>query len=104
MYRNLWFGVLSVVLAATSAWAVMGGGDISFPVEGMATVVYSHEDHVGRAKLKCGDCHYKLYTNHAQHKAVGMEGMRKGQSCGACHNGSRAFNVASPEFCSKCHK
>ncbi len=104
MKRKLLFGVLSVVFAASSAWAAMGGGDIDFPVQGMATVVYSHDDHVGKAKLKCSDCHYQIYTNHAQHKVVGMEGMRQGRSCGACHNGTRAFSVASQKNCVKCHK
>src|SRR5512146_1373240 len=85
MNLKIWVGVISVVFAGSSAGAVIGGGDIEFPVPGMATVVYSHEDHVIKAKLKCTDCHYQIYTNHAQHKAVGMEGMRNGKSCGVCH-------------------
>jgi c(7)-type cytochrome triheme protein len=104
MGRKLWFGVVSLVLMGSGAWAVMGGGDISFPVPGMSTVLFSHDDHLGKFKLKCSECHYKIYTNHAQHKAVGMEGMRNGQSCGACHNGTRAFSVASQQHCIKCHK
>ncbi len=104
MRQKLLVGIVSVVLACANAWAVVGGGDIRFPVPGMATVVYSHEDHVIKAKLKCTDCHYQIYTNHAQHKAVGMDGMRQGKSCGVCHNGTRAFSVASQKECGKCHK
>ncbi len=104
MNLKIWLGVVSVVFAGSSAWAVIGGGEIKFPVPGRPTVVYSHEDHVIKAKLKCTDCHYQIYTNHAQHKAVGMEGMRNGKSCGICHNGTRAFSVADQLNCSKCHR
>ncbi len=104
MRQVLWVGVVSVVLAGAGAWAAVGGGDIHFPVQGMSEVVYSHDDHVTKAKLKCTECHYKVYTNHAQHKAVGMEGMRRGESCGVCHNGTRAFSVSSQQNCGKCHK
>jgi len=104
MKRKLWIGVLMVVIAGSSAWAAMGGGDISFPVPGMATVVFSHDDHAGKAKLKCSECHYQIYTDHAQHKAVGMDGMWQGKSCGACHNGTRSFSVKSKQHCGRCHK
>lgn len=102
MKRKLWIGVLVFLFAGSSAWAVIGGGDISFPAPGMPNVIYSHEAHVLKAKLKCTGCHYQLYTNHAQHKAVGMAGIREGKSCGACHNGSKAFGP-TPENCPKCH-
>jgi c(7)-type cytochrome triheme protein len=104
MMRRILLGVLPVVLAGSSAWAAVGGGDIKFPAAGMSPVVYSHEEHVVKAKLKCSECHYQIYTNHAQHKPVGMEGMRQGRSCGACHNGTRAFGVTSQTHCIKCHK
>jgi c(7)-type cytochrome triheme protein len=104
MNRKLWFGILVAVITGASAWAVTGGGDINFPAQGMATVVFSHDEHAGKAKLKCSDCHYQIYTNHAQHKAVGMDGMRHGRSCGACHNGTRSFSVASQQHCGRCHK
>ena len=100
----LLFAVQMLAVVASPAMAIVGGGDITFSAEGMPPVVYSHEDHVIKAKLKCTECHYHIYTNHAQHKAVGMEGMREGKSCGVCHNGKRAFNVASQQNCAKCHK
>ena len=103
--RGKWFGPMVVVLlaAATSAVAVMGGGEIVFPAPGMASVLYSHDYHVGKIKLRCSECHYSLYTNRAQHKTVGMAAMEKGKSCGACHDGKRAFSVADKKRCASCH-
>jgi len=95
--------LLFLFLAVSPAWAMIGGGEIVFSVEGMASVLYSHDFHVTKAKLKCSECHYALFTNHAQHKVVGMAGMQKGRSCGACHNGKRAFDVADQKHCVSCH-
>ncbi len=104
MRLGIWSGILIVMLAAFSSPAATGGGDITFPLEGIAGVVFSHDDHVVKAKQKCSDCHYGLYTNRAQRKAVGMSGMRQGRSCGACHNGTKAFSVIPKQHCEKCHK
>lgn len=96
-------GLMVLLLAVSPAWAVTGGGEIVFTVEGMASVLFSHDYHVGNAKQKCSECHYALYTSRAQHKVVGMVGMRKGKSCGACHNGKKAFDVADKKNCATCH-
>ena len=104
MKQRLWFGIPMAMLAASSALAAAGGGDVTFPLEGIPSVMFSHDSHVGKAKQKCSDCHYALYTNHAQRKAVGMSGMRQGKSCGSCHDGKRAFSVATKQNCEKCHK
>jgi c(7)-type cytochrome triheme protein len=97
-------GIAASLLALSYAWAVTGGGDIIFGIEGMPSVVFSHDSHVGAAKKKCSECHYGIYTNHSQHKAVGMAGMRAGKSCGACHDGKKAFSVVTSKDCEKCHK
>jgi c(7)-type cytochrome triheme protein len=96
-------GLVAMVLCASVAWGKIGGGDITFTAPGMPDVLYSHEVHVVNAKLKCTECHYAIYTNHAMHKTVGMEGMQKGRSCGVCHNGKRAFSVTDKGNCKKCH-
>jgi c(7)-type cytochrome triheme protein len=100
-----WFGsgLAAAMLALSSAWAVTGGGDILFTIEGMPSVVFSHDSHVGAAKKRCSECHYGIYTNRSQHKAVGMSAMRAGKSCGACHDGKKAFSVATKQDCDKCH-
>jgi len=60
-------------------------------------VLFSHSVHT--AKNDCTVCHNKLFkTGPSPH--VGMDAMEKGRSCGACHNGKKAFAVKE---CSKCH-
>lgn len=101
--KRICSGLIALFLAASPAWAVTGGGDIVFKVEGMASVLFSHDHHVSKARQKCSECHYALYSNRAQRKAVGMAEMRKGKSCGACHNGKKAFDVAEKKNCATCH-
>jgi c(7)-type cytochrome triheme protein len=74
----------------------------------MPAVVFSHEKHVGEQKLKCNNCHTKLFQmrkGKTEKKAgkLTMEAMQQGKFCGACHNGERAFTVKSPDNCVKCH-
>lgn len=93
--------LIILLLAATPALAAVGGGDITLQNKG-GDVVFSHDTHVAGTGLACTDCHDKLYLNKAQHKAVTMKQMQKGKSCGACHNGKKAFSVKGD--CAKCHK
>jgi len=87
--------------AASTGQAAVGGGDIDFAVTGAGAVVYSHDAHVTKAGLKCSDCHYKIFNAAAGDKQSTMADMEKGRSCGACHNGTRAFDVKAN--CQKCH-
>jgi c(7)-type cytochrome triheme protein len=101
--KKIFSGLIALILAASTAWAVIGGGDIVFTAPGMASVLFSHDYHVSKARQKCSECHYALFTNKAQHKVVGMAGMQKGKSCGACHSGKKAFDVADKKHCATCH-
>lgn len=101
--KRICFGLIMLCLAVSPARAIIGGGEIVFKVEGMASVLYSHDYHVSKARLKCSECHPSLYKNRALHNVVGMAGMQKGKSCGACHNGTRAFGVADQKHCATCH-
>ena len=101
MNRILMAVAVFCLLNASAVFAAVGGGDRTFRVSGAGTVVYSHDDHVSKAGLKCSECHYKIFNTAAGHKSVTMEKMEKGQSCGACHNGTRTFDVK--KNCQKCH-
>ena len=101
MKKILVSGMLVVVVLTSAAWGAVGGGNIVFELTKAANVTYSHDDHVTKHKLKCGDCHYRIYTTVAHRKDVTMTEMQKGQSCGACHNGQRAFDVNGA--CDRCH-
>lgn len=97
-----WFvgQALLLALTATPTFATIGGGDIQLASKGGA-VLFSHDVHVDSVGLKCQDCHPKPFLNTNQHKAVSMKAMQKGGSCGACHNGAKAFSVKGD--CTKCH-
>lgn len=95
--------VLAVMLAASSiTWAKIGGGDIVFHVKDRENAIFSHDLHVGIKGLKCNECHYRLYSTVAQHTKATMADMERGVSCGACHNGQRAFSVKGD--CNRCHR
>ncbi len=93
----------AAILLATAlpALAVVGGGDLPFDVKGAGKVVFRHEAHVVGAKVGCKECHPKLYLDVARSKPATMKQMEKGQSCGACHDGKRAFALND---CTKCHQ
>ena len=93
--------VCLTLICSSAAFAAVGGGDLAIRY-GKGEVVFSHEAHVEGMALACTECHDKLYTSSKQHKVVTMKQMQKGKSCGACHNGKKAFSVKGD--CAKCHK
>ncbi len=62
--------------------------------------VFSHKFHLGI--YKCADCHSGIFVGGASSKRYTMADMEKNRSCGACHDGSIAFNVTGS--CGKCHR
>ena len=93
--------VITMMLIATPVLAAVGGGNITMKNKG-GDAIFSHDTHVEGMALACTECHAKLYTSSKQHKTVTMKQMQKGKSCGACHNGKKAFSVTGN--CAKCHK
>jgi c(7)-type cytochrome triheme protein len=99
--RGLVIGMLVLLLAASVVGAKVGGGDVVFEEKKVGNVTFSHDSHVGMG-MKCTDCHDGLFGAKGQHKHVTMAQMQKGQSCGACHDAKKAFDVKAD--CNKCHK
>lgn len=93
--------IIVLLLIAAPILAAVGGGDITLKNKG-GNVMFSHATHVDGMKLACTECHDKLYLSKGQHKTVSMKQMQKGKSCGACHNGKKAFSVKGN--CATCHK
>lgn len=100
--RTLIGFIALALLAPSMAWGKIGGGDIVFHPEGAANSIFSHEEHVSRAGLKCKDCHPAIFQMAEGYRKTKMTDMEKGASCGACHNGKRAFGVK--QGCTKCHQ
>ncbi|MCL5884870.1 MAG: cytochrome c3 family protein [Deltaproteobacteria bacterium] len=92
---------ITMLVLASAAIAKVGGGDVLFTVKGAGKVLFSHDAHVGNAGLGCKECHDKMYVTKEKHKKATMAEMKKGKSCGSCHNGKRAFDVKGN--CESCH-
>ncbi len=93
--------IIAALALAAPVLAVVGGGDVTFQAKGAEKATFSHDAHVVGAKLGCRDCHPKLYLDTARSPRVKMAQMKKGQSCGACHDGKRAPGL---DDCKTCHR
>ncbi len=60
---------------------------------------FSHTFHL--QAYSCSDCHDTIFIPGPGNRHTTMAEMEKGQSCGACHDGSTAFSVTNS--CEKCH-
>ena len=72
---------------------------IAIQADGVGVVAFPHATHFDM--LSCDECHPDIFMAKANSNKVGMEKMREGESCGACHDGDTAFNVT--EDCTTCH-
>ena len=61
-------------------------------------VNFTHQNHARR--FSCSECHPKLFLMKKGSTKLAMDDMYRGNSCGSCHNGKKAFSTSS---CSKCH-
>lgn len=63
-------------------------------------VTFRHQTHAGGG---CADCHPKPFKMVAAPPLPDF-GMHEAGSCGACHDGGRAFATDDPETCARCHR
>jgi c(7)-type cytochrome triheme protein len=66
-------------------------------------VTFVHANHLAKG-AKCADCHPKLFQMKQGADKLSMDSMGEGKSCGACHNGKKAFGVMDGDKCDTCHK
>jgi c(7)-type cytochrome triheme protein len=88
--------VFTFVVAA-SAIANMKPVEYNTPA---GKVIWDNKVHMGKG-LKCTDCHDGIFKKKIGENKATMKDMEAGKSCGACHNGTKAFAVKD---CAKCHK
>ena len=72
--------------------------EITYKVKATGSTRFSHQAHLLVAP-DCGSCHPALFAA-GPNKRVTMNDMKKGKSCGACHDGKKAFDISD---CGKCH-
>ena len=103
------FFVFAIVVVVTfamtvSAFAVPAGKTVEFDGKGGGKVVFDGKVHADKG-LKCADCHQSgLFKMKKGGDTITMKDMDAGKSCGACHNGTKAFSSKDAASCAKCHK
>jgi len=87
--------------------AMSAPGDLVIPrrekgtEEFMAPSIFPHWVH--RIRYRCDACHDRLFKMESGANEITMDMINKGQACGTCHNGKRAFAVTF-EGCDRCHR
>jgi len=75
--------------------------DKSYKVKDAGNVQFSHKAHLDMS-FTCKDCHDSIFKPGKGNPKTSMTKMEEGKSCGACHDGKKAFTVKSD--CATCHK
>lgn len=93
--------LIALPSAATARWI---DDKVLMPSEATGPVEFSHYSHLDALGKDCPTCHNAIFNIvPAKNPVFTMADMEKGKSCGACHNGTKAFSVKGNEGCSNCH-
>lgn len=95
------FAIPAVFLLLQSAAFAVNVRDVVFTTGNAGKVVFSHREHMKKEGMRknCRACHDAIYDLKKK-KHYSMADMKRGRSCGACHNGKSAFDV---DKCATCH-
>jgi c(7)-type cytochrome triheme protein len=75
---------------------------VIFENEDYGNIAFSHYQHLDILGKDCVLCHNQVFhIDPKKNPAFSMADMEQGKSCGACHNGDKAFSVE--ENCDTCH-
>jgi c(7)-type cytochrome triheme protein len=107
MSRRWFLTVILLIVALPSVLYAIGMGDmggmggmvdkIQIQTQTVGKVVFSHSVH----GTQCNACHPQIFKKKSNSNHVSMKAMERGKSCGACHNGKKAFSVTGD--CATCH-
>jgi c(7)-type cytochrome triheme protein len=93
--------VLLLIVLPTSLYARWITDQVVYPVDATGPTAFSHFNHLDAVGQNCPSCHNSIFhIVAAKNPTFSMKEMKQGKSCGACHNGRRAFSVND---CSSCH-
>ncbi len=98
-----WFAVALLLAALPATLQARWIQDkVIYETKAAGKVEFSHYNHLEAVGKNCPSCHNSIFHIVAEkNPTFTMADMEKGKSCGACHNGTRAFGVK--EDCSSCH-
>jgi len=98
---------LMVVAAAAaffgSVMAAPPGMKVEFSGGPMGKVTFDGKVHADKG-LKCNDCHTNIFQMKKGAAKITMAAINKGEYCGTCHNGTKAFKAGDAKNCTTCHK
>jgi len=98
---------LMVVVAAAAlsgaVFAVPPGKTVEYAGGPMGKVTFDGKAHAAKG-LKCNDCHTKIFQMKKGTAKMTMAALNKGEFCGTCHNGTKAFKTSDASKCGSCHK
>jgi c(7)-type cytochrome triheme protein len=102
MKKFIVLAMVAVFTFVVSASAIANMKPVEFNTPA-GKVVWDNKTHLGKG-LKCTDCHEAIFKKKVGGNKATMKDMEAGKSCGACHNGTKAFGVKDAADCAKCHK
>jgi c(7)-type cytochrome triheme protein len=85
------------------ALAAPPGKTVEYAGGPMGKVTFDGKAHADKG-AKCNDCHTKIFKMKKGSTKITMATMNKGENCGACHNGTKAFKSSDAKNCKTCHK
>lgn len=95
--------VAAAAALVASAVAAPPGKTVEYAGGPMGKVVFDGKVHADKG-AKCNDCHTKIFQMKKGATKITMAAMNKGENCGTCHNGEKAFKSSDPKNCKTCHK
>ena len=95
--------ILAAVALSGGVVAAPPGKTVEYADGPMGKVVFDGKVHADKG-LKCPDCHTKIFQMKKGSVKMTMAAMNKGQFCGTCHNGTKAFATNDAKKCGSCHK
>lgn len=100
--RLMLLSMLALMLFYPGTAAAVTVRDAVFSTRHAGRVVFSHAGHINRKEManNCRACHDVLFDLRKK-RHYSMAEMEKGKSCGACHNGKKAFPLTG---CARCHQ
>lgn len=105
MKLRRWFVLLAVLATIPTVVCARWIEDkVMMPSEATGPIEFSHYNHLEAVGNNCPACHNTVFNIVVEkNPAFTMAEMEKGKSCGACHNGKKAFAVKDKDSCSNCH-
>ena len=92
-----------LMVCGPAAHAVGPGKELTWPGGGQGKVTFEGDDHSDE-NYTCADCHPGIFAQKFGTAKMTMAAMDRGEYCGVCHNGERAFATSDPDRCEECHR